>query len=163
MDSDGSNLKRLTKNPGIDDWHPAAHPFEYKVIYESGPSGREDIFIIDADGQNMQKITKSDRGYRVPKFLIDGSKIIFMGFDNNNLHQIFAIDTNGENLVQITNLPGGAELPSSSPDNRFIACGVGPDGNEDIIIMNIDGSGQVQLTNIPGSDGCPVFLYQAKQ
>ena len=163
MDSDGSNLKRLTNNPGVDDWHPAAHPFEYKVIYESGPSGREDIFIIDANGQNMRKISKSDRGYRVPKFLIDGSKIIFMGFDNNNIHQIFAIDTNGENLVQITNLPGGAGLPSSSPDNRFIACNVGPKGNEDIFIMNIDGSGQVQLTNIPGSDGGPVFLYQAKQ
>lgn len=163
MDSDGSNLKRLTNNPGIDDWHPNAHPFEYKVIYESGPSGHEDIFMIDANGENMQKITKSDRRYRVPKFLIDGSKIIFMGFDDNNLPQVFAIDPNGENLVQITNSSGGAGIPSPSPDNKFIAYGGKPNGNDDIFIMNIDGSGQVQLTNIPGDDWGPVFLYQVKQ
>lgn len=162
MDSDGKNLKRLTTNPGIDDWHPAAHPFEYKVIYESGPSGREDIFIIDANGENMQKITKSDRRYRVPKFLIDGSKIIFMGFDNNNLPQVFAIDTNGENLSQITNSPGGAGIPGPSPDNKFIAYN-GQSNGKDIFIMNMDGSGQVQLTNIPGDDWGPVFLYQVKQ
>ncbi len=163
MDNDGSNLKRLTTNPGIDDWHPSAHPFEYKVIYESGPSGSEDIFIIDANGENMKKITKSDRRYRVPKFLIDGSKIIFMGFGDNNLPQVFMIDPNGENLVQITNSPGGAGIPSPSPDNKFIAYGGKPNGNDDIFIMNIDGSGQVQLTNIPGDDWGPVFLYQAKQ
>jgi len=163
MDSDGSNLKRLTNNPGIDDWHPAAHPFEYKVIYESGPPGSEDIFIIDANGENMRKITKSDRRYRVPKFLIDGSKIIFMGFDDNNLPQVFMIDTNGENLVQITNSPGGAGIPSPSPDNKFIAYNGRSNGNEDIFIMNMDGSGQAQLTNIPGDDWGPVFLYQVKQ
>ncbi|MBU4450947.1 MAG: DUF5050 domain-containing protein [Actinobacteria bacterium] len=163
MDSNGSNLKRLTNNPGIDDWHPAAHPFEYKVIYESGPSGSEDIFIIDANGENMQKITKSDRRYRVPKFLIDGSKIIFMGFDNNNLPQVFMIDPNGENLSQLTNSPGGAAIPISSPDNKFIAYNGRPNGGEDVFIMNLDGSGQAQLTNIPGDDWGPVFLYQAKQ
>jgi TolB protein len=162
MDSDGSNLKRLTKNPGIDDWHPGAHPFEYKVIYESGPSGSEDIYMIDANGENMKKITKSDRRYRVPKFLIDGSKIIFMGFDNNNLPQVFMIDTNGENISQITSSPGGAGIPSPSPDNKFIAYNGNPSGSEDIFIMNIDGSGQVQLTNIPGDDWGPVFLYQTK-
>ncbi|MCL4417308.1 MAG: hypothetical protein M1365_11525 [Actinobacteria bacterium] len=163
MDSDGGNLKRLTNNPGIDDWHPAAHPFEYKVIYESGPSGREDIFIIDANGENMRQITKSDRRHRVPKFLIDGYNIIFMGFDDNNLPQVFMIDINGENLVQLTNVPGGAGIPSASPDNKFIAYGGRPDGNDDIFIMNMDGSGIARLTNIPGDDWGPVFLYQIKE
>jgi len=163
MDADGKNLKRLTINPGIDDWHPGTHTFEYKTLYESGPSGHEDIWIIDTNGQNPQKITKSDRRYRVPKMSIDGNKIAFQGFDSNGKSQIFIMDASGENIIQLTDAPEGAGLPSFSPDNKYIVYNSKSGNNDEVYIMNIDGSGKTQLTNFPGDDWGAVFLYQAAE
>ncbi|MBM3708793.1 MAG: hypothetical protein FJW61_00020 [Actinobacteria bacterium] len=163
MDADGKNLKRLTINPGVNDWHPGAHTFEYKTLYESGPSGHEDIWIIDINGQNQVKITKSDRRYRVPKLSIDGSKIAFQGFDGNGKNQVFIMDANGENIVQLTDSPEGAGLPSFSPDNKYIVYNSRSGNNDEVYIMNIDGSGKTQLTNFPGDDWGAVFLYQAAE
>ena len=47
IDSDGSHMKRLTLNASAYDWHPSAHPFQHKIIYESGNVGHEDIYIMD--------------------------------------------------------------------------------------------------------------------
>jgi TolB protein len=163
MDSDGRNLKRLTNNPGVEDWHPGAHPFEYKTLYESGPSGHEDIWIIDINGQNSQKITRSDRRYRVPKMSVDGKKIVYQGFDNNGKPQIFIMDSNGENIIQLTDSPEGAGIPSFSLDNKYIAYNSKSNNNDEVYIMNLDGSGKTQLTNFPGDDWGAVFLYQAAE
>ncbi len=163
VDSDGSNVKRLTLNPGVYDWHPSAHPFEYKVLYETGASGEGGLYIIDYNGENNKKITKSDRNYRVPKMSIDGNKIAFMGYSGDNKADVFIMDSNGENVVQLTNTPENAGLPCFSPDNKFIAYDQAIDGNEEIFIMNIDGSNQTRLTNIPGDDWGPAFMYQVKE
>ena len=34
---------------------PFAHPLEFKIIYESGSIGSEDIFFMDYDGHNIKK------------------------------------------------------------------------------------------------------------
>ena len=33
INSDGTSPVRLTFNPGGDDWHPVAHPFDFKVLF----------------------------------------------------------------------------------------------------------------------------------
>jgi TolB protein len=163
MNSDGSNIKRLTLNPGVYDWHPSAHPFEYKVLYETGASGEGGIYIIDYNGENIKKITKSGRNYRVPKMSIDGNKIAFQSYSSTNKADVFIMDSNGENVVQLTNTPENAGLPCFSPDNKFIAYDQTTGGNEEIFLMNIDGSNQIRLTNIPGADWGPAFMYQVKE
>ena len=162
MDSDGKNLKRLTNNPGIDDWHPCAHPFEYKVVYESGRSESEEIWEIDINGKNLKRISKPGMRYRVPKVLIDGKKILFMGFDGNHRPQAFLMDYNGENVVQITNLEVGAGIPSMSPDNKLITFN-SSGGAADVYVMNMDGSSITQLTNFAGDDWGAVFMYQVAE
>jgi len=160
MDSDGKNLKRLTNNPGIEDWHPGAHPFEYKVIYESGNADSEEIWEVDINGKNTRRISKPDMRYRVPKVSPDGKKILFMGYDGNHRTQVFLMDYNGENVVQLTNLEISAGLPSISPDNKLIAFS-SAGGAAEIFIMNSDGSSLTQLTNFAGDDWGVVFMYQA--
>jgi TolB protein len=159
MESDGSNTKRLTTNPQLDNWHPYSHPFEYKIVYESGFTGNEEIWEMDLDGQNNNRISKGGINYRAPKYSIDGNKIAFMGRDSNNIEQVFIMDSNGENVVQLTDGPEGARLPSFSPDNRHIVYNTFAAGGN-IFIMNADGSQKIQLTNTPGSDWGAVFMYQ---
>ena len=159
IDSDGSNTKRLTFNPEADDWHPRAHPFEYKVIYESGTVGHEDIYIMDYDGENIKKISDFNLRKRVPSMSRDGGIIVFGGYEGKT-SDIFTMDYNGENIKKLTDNPENDIHPCISPDNIYIAYDGFINGNKEIIIMNIDGSNKIQLTNMPGDDWGPVFMYQ---
>ena len=158
MESDGSKLTRLTKNPGLEDWHPNAHPFEYKVLFEMGHTGDEQAFEMNLDGSNIRQVSKPGVSCRVPKYSIDSTKIVYLG-NAGGREQIFVMDINGENIVQLTDAPEGARLPTFSPDNRYIVYN-SSGAVQEIILMNTDGSGKTQLTNNPGDDWGAVFMYQ---
>ena len=156
VNSDGSNMKRLTFNPGVDDWHPYGHPFQYKVIYESGPTGNEDLYIMDYDGENIKRISDINMRKRVPAISVDGKIIVFS--DNS---AIYTMDSNGENIKKISGSLVKSRHPDISPDNKYITFESIIDGQEEIFIVNLDGSNLKRLTFIPGIDYDPVFLYQA--
>lgn len=157
INSDGSNRKRLTFNASSYDWHPFAHPFLYKVIFESGVAGYEDIFIMDYDGKNIEKISESNIRKRVPCMSIDGELIAFM--EDGDTRYIYLMDGNGENIRKITGRPD-SEHPFISPDNQYIAFNSIADGQSEIFIINIDGTGETRLTNIGGDDWGAAFMYQ---
>ena len=56
MNRDGSNLRRLTNNPAIDTT-PTWSPSGTQIAFTSDRSGSPQIYIIDADGLNLRKIT----------------------------------------------------------------------------------------------------------
>lgn len=155
INSDGSSMKRLTLNPGMDDWHPYGHPFQYKVLYESGPSGNERLYIMDYNGKNIEKISDADMRYRTPAISIDGQTIAFS--DNES---IYTMDSSGEDMQKISGNLSRCRHPDISPDNKYIAFESMVDGQEEIFIAAPDGSNLKRLTAIPGNDYDPAFLYQ---
>jgi len=158
MNSDGSGRKRLTFDAGTDDWHPFAHPYRYRVIFESGTVGHEDIYIMDHDGDNIERLSESNIRKRVPSMSVDGQYILFMGYEDN-LAFVYIMDENGENIRKISNRRKSGH-PFISPDNSIIAFESSVDRQNEIFIINLDGSGETRLTNIPGDDWDPVFMYQ---
>jgi Tol biopolymer transport system component len=158
MNSDGSSRKRLTFNPDAYDWHPFAHPYRQRVIYESGAVGHEDLYIMDYDGDNIEKISKRDARKRVPCMSVDGEYIAFMGYEGETRF-VYIMDGDGENIRKISDRPN-SEHPFISPDNRVIAFNSYVDGQSEIFIINMDGSGETRLTSIPGDDWGPAFVYQ---
>jgi len=152
-------MRRLTFNPSAYDWHPFGHPFQYKVIYESGTVGNEDLYIMDYDGKNIKRISSINMRKRVPAISVDGKIIAFMGYEGANSF-IYTMDSNGENIRKLTDSPVNCGHPSISPDNAFITFQGKVDRQDEIYIINLDGSGLTRLTNIPGNDWDPVFMYQ---
>ena len=157
MNSDGSSKKRLTFNNGSYDWHPFAHPFQYRVIYESGSTGNEKLYIMDYDGENIERLSSDNMRMRVPGMSVDGKYIVFMGEGDNRY--VYIMDGDGENIRLISQRPN-SEHPSISPDNELIAFNSYVDGQSEIFIIGMDGSGETRLTSIPGEDWGPVFIYQ---
>ncbi|HHT78459.1 MAG TPA: DUF5050 domain-containing protein [Actinobacteria bacterium] len=159
MNSDGTNQIRLTFSPGIDDWHPFAHPFEFKIIYESGSIGNEDIYFMNYNGSDISRVSDFQIRKRVPGISKDGKYIVFAGYEQN-FSSIFIMNSDGSGLKKLTDNPAYNVQPCISPDNQFIAFYSDITGNDEIYIMNLDGSDIRKLTDIPGDDWGPVFLYQ---
>jgi hypothetical protein len=159
INSDGSNMKRLTLNPGASDWHPCGHPFQYKLIYESGNVRDEDIYIMDYNGDDVEKISDIDMRKRVPAFSVDGKIIVFAVYEDDNSY-IYTMDANGENLKNISGSLTKCSHPSISPDNSYIAFECITDGQEELYIVSPDGTDLNRLTNTAGNDSDPVFMYQ---
>lgn len=158
INSNGSNMKRLTFNPGAYDWHPFGHPFQYKVIYESGNVRNEDLYLMDYDGKNIKRVSDINMRKRVPTISIDGKIIAFMGYEGEN-SSIYTMNSNGENLRKLTGSLVNCYHPNISPDNAHIIFNSIVNKQDEIFIMNLDGTGITQLTNNPGKDWDPVFMY----
>ncbi len=159
IDSDGTDLERLTLNPSANDWHPYGHPFKYKVVYEAGPVGNEDLYIMDYDGNNIEKISDVNMRKRTPAISVDGKIIVFVSYEGKS-RIITTMDGNGENITKLTATETDGSHPDISPDNAYITFEGDVSGQSEIFVMNLDGSNLTRLTNIAGDDWDPVFMYQ---
>jgi len=161
INTDGTQIKRITFNTGADDWHPYTHPFKYNVIYESGVPGHEDIYIMDFDGNNIQKISDTPMRKRVPTVSIDGAIIAFVSYEGNDFF-IYTMDQNGDNIIRLPGAPINSGHPDISPDNKYItfqARTSGGNDNSEIYIMDMDGKNLTRLTNTGGKNWDPVFVF----
>lgn len=120
----------------------------------------KEIYIMDYDGANQQKVT-SNRSLNISaSWCPDGQCLAYMtyqsGYPDIVLQNIFgqigmSKPAHGTDGVQ-------NYLPRVSPDGTKIAYGSTRNGEAmDIYVVNRDGSGQRRLTNNPANDGAPTW------
>ena len=56
VNSDGTNLKRLTNNPSLDT-HPSISADNKYIAFDSNLSGNHEIYIMNFDGTNLRQLT----------------------------------------------------------------------------------------------------------
>ena len=101
-----------------------------------------EIYVINADGTQLQRLTKHPAHDRAPAWSPDGRKLAF--FSGRNARPrifsggIYLMDADGKNLKELTN--GGEEFPSWSPDGRKLACSAFVGDGHRVGVMNADGS-----------------------
>jgi Tol biopolymer transport system component len=157
--SDGTGQKRLTFNSSYNDWHPNGHPFKYEVIYESGVTGKENIYVMSHSGSGIRKIGGSGPRRRVPDVSNDGKKITYMRYSGSN-SDIWIMDYNGQNEIKLTSNPDWDGHPSFSPDDKYIIYDEIKGSKEDLIIIDIASGAKTNITNSSSIDEDPSFLYQ---
>jgi len=150
MQPDGKNPHPLTDKDDID---PTWSPDGSKIAFASSRVGARQLFIMNADGSNIQQVTNlSNMGGR-STWSPDGTRLAFYRGTAGD-HNIFIINVDGTGLVQLTN--GGDNLgPSWSLDGNWIAFTSFRDGNNEIYIIHPDGTGVARLTNNSISDRQP--------
>jgi Tol biopolymer transport system component len=156
---DGTGQKRLTFNSTYNDWHPNGHPFKYEIIYESGITGKENIYVMSHSGSGIRKIGGSGPRRRVPDVSNDGTKITYMRYSGNN-SDIWIMDYSGQNETKLTSNPDWDGHPSFSPDDKYIIYDEIKGSREDLIIINLASGGKTNITNSSSIDEDPSFLYQ---
>ncbi len=159
MNSDGSNLQRLTETEAAED-HPAWSPDGRKISFDADYDGDGfyEIYTLDADGTNLTRLTANAANDQFADWSPDGTRIAFAS-DRNGNWDIFVMDADGSNQRALTDSSDWELFPAWSPDGMQIAYnGLAPRSrNTDVYVMPADGSETRQLTNAPGFDENPAW------
>lgn len=136
--------------------NPSFSPDGSKIVFGSVRDGVGDIYMINADGTNLKRLTNTSAYEGEPNFSPDGSKIVFISErDNSSNGEIYMMNADGSNQKRLTFSKFYNFNPSFSHDNSKIvfARDLGQH-TLDIFIMNADGSNQTRVTydRIPKSN-----------
>ena len=169
MDTDGGNQQNLTNNPSEDE-SPSWSPDGERIVFSARRAGNvenkfgitDEIYVMDADGGNEQRLTDNRNNDWDPVWSPDGNRIAFMSDRKGDLvnFDIYVMDADGGNLQNLTNHRGWDGSPSWSPDGNRIAFNSDRAGarNYEIYVMDADGGNLQNLTNNPVSDASPAWL-----
>jgi Tol biopolymer transport system component len=182
----GIDLVNLTHSPGYDaegSFSPdgtqvvfcslrAAFPLEklspeLRTRYEKDPSWFGDIYIMNADGSNVRRLTDA-RGYDGgPFFSPDGQRIIWRHFEENGaIADIWTMKTDGSDKRRITDFKSMSWAPFYHPSGKYIIFTSNKFGFENFELFIVDANGErepVRVTFTPGFDGLPVFSPDGKK
>jgi len=178
-DFSGGNIRNLTKTLGYDaeaSWSPDGKLIafasnrrayaeklsdEEAVLFKANPASMIDIYIMDADGSNVKRLTHTKTYDGGPFFSPDGKRIVWRRFSENGREaEIFTMAIDGSDQKQITRLNVMSWAPFYHPSGKYIIFATNVHGhrNFELYIVDVDGKKDpVRVTDKEGFDGLPVF------
>jgi TolB protein len=178
IQADGKKQKKLTNEEGFD-VSPAYSPDGRRIAftssrsmppgYQGEPRFYSELYVMDADGSNVQQITFSEglTDFQ-PAWSPDGRRIVIArgpGTPPPPDHltaptDLWIIDLASGQERQLTDSAETWEgFADWSPDGRRIAFegDLAEPGNDDVYTIGVDGGGLQRLTSRPGFDGDPRY------
>jgi Tol biopolymer transport system component len=109
----------------------------------------EDIYVMNADGTNVQQLTNNPGPEFDPMWSPDGKRIVYRDSRRgpNQDDEIYLMNADGSGQTNLTNNPANDWGAAWSPDGTWIAFNSTRAGDiPQLFVMNADGSGVEQLT-----------------
>ena len=135
-------------------------PKQAQIAFQSDRHGKDEIYVMDADGKNPRRLTNNPANDQDPVWSPDGQRIAFLSYRDRNL-EIYVMDADGKNPRNLTNNPAEDWDPAWSPDGLGIAFVSKRDGNYEIYVMDANGGNLSRLTNDPAWDLGPDWFDPA--
>lgn len=151
MDIQTNAITRLTFREGTQDANPTISPDGSRIAFQSKIDDNWEIFVMDANGENIKQLTFNPADDIEPAWSPQGNQI---GFSTNRAenYEIYRMDVDGSNKTNLTQNKANDTWPSWSPDAGQIAFQsdrVAPgSGQFELFIMNNDGNEQNQITGL---------------
>lgn len=127
------------------------------IAFSSNRGGDFDLYLMDADGSNIRRVTSGPGADGDPAWTPDGRRIIFTSARSGS-SQIYSMAVDGTDPRPLTTAGGGNSAPTVSPDGRSIAFVSARDGNDEIYRMDVDGGNQTNLSATREREAAPRFL-----
>jgi len=119
---DGTMPYQDLTNPNEDSRQPNWSPAGDRMLYQKFSDGQWDIWTMNSDGTNHQKVTRGSGDKTDASFSPDGQWIVYSSNESGlAFANLFIIPVSGGNAVRITRYEGYDGAPSWSPDGKKIA------------------------------------------
>ena len=91
-----------------------------QIAFMSDRAGNWQIYVMDPNGKNLQRLTNNAHNDRSPSWSPDGERIAFESW-RHGPDEIYVMDADGSNPQRLTNNGHDDRSPSWSPDGKRIA------------------------------------------
>jgi Tol biopolymer transport system component len=183
---DGSDLVNLTHSPGYDA-EGAFSPDGKQIVFCSlrsafplekvpadqrdrcakDPSWFGDIYIMNADGSNVRRLTTAPGYDGGPFFSPDGLRIVWRHFEENGMiADVWTMKLDGSDKQRVTDFKSMSWAPFYHPSGKYFIFTSNKLGFENFELFLVDAKGEhepVRVTFTPGFDGLPVFSPDGKK
>jgi uncharacterized protein YjdB len=130
---------------------PAVSPDGSRVAFVSTRDGNPEIYVMDADGTNLTRVTNDPLPDGRPVFTPDGAGLVFQSqrtVAGKQFLEIYTVALDGTGLKALTT-DSLNQTPTVSPDGGTIAYASTRNKNSDIWLMSRDGGNQRNFTKSP--------------
>ena len=141
-------------------------------------TSNSDIYVMDADGSNIKRITTYEKDDYDPEWAADSKGVYFISV-RNGAPEIFYYSLNEDKTTQITYISTGVDAPVLSPNGELIAfstdvypeCGANDECNKSTDTSAADGPVQAYVadhllfrhwTNYSAGKYTHIFIYNLK-
>lgn len=144
-----------------------ALPPEDRKLADINPSHFGDLYIMDADGSNVRRLTDAPGYDGGPFFSADGSRIVWRRFNTEGtLADIYTMAPDGSDVRRLTDFGSMSWAPYFHPSGDYVIFAGNKFGFENFELFLVDAQGEkepVRVTDTPGFDGLPVFSPDGKR
>ncbi len=164
---DGSQARNLTGGGAANNAFPSFSPDGRWIVFRSGRDGNHEIYLMDADGGNVRRLTHDNATDTMPSFAPDGRQIAFTSKRGDD-YEIYTLNLQADGrpgeLRRITTSPGLDTHPVYSPDGKWLVFTSQRGGLNDeeplITIFNPQPYGEIHAVRL--ADGLVVRLTHNK-
>ena len=119
------------------------------IVFSSDRHGNNEIYVTDASGSKVSRLTNHLASDTHPSWSPDGQKIVFTS-DREGHQDIFIMNIDGSEQINVSRDPGEDYDPVWSPDGTKILFTSERETGREVFVMNLNGSGQDRLSNNAG-------------
>jgi Tol biopolymer transport system component len=177
---DGSNLRQLTRTPGYDaeaSFSPDGQLVVFSSLREAYPTNKlsaadlkrletdpswfADIYLMNADGSNVRRLTDTPGYDGGPFFSPDSRRIVWRRFnESGDRADVYTMNVDGSDVRRLTDFGAMSWAPYFHPSGRYIIFTANKlgFGNFELFLVDAEGTREpVRVTYTDGFDGLPVF------
>ncbi|NNE94091.1 MAG: M28 family peptidase [Verrucomicrobiales bacterium] len=161
---DGSKIVFASNRQAYDEENPMSE--EDQKFFKLDKKFAMEIYIADADGSNVKRLTNADGYDGGPFFSSDGKKICWRRFDRKGMTaEIFTMNIDGTEQKQLTKIGAMSWAPMFHPTGEYLIFATNKHGfaNFELYLVRANGNGEpVRVTHTEGFDGLPAFSPDGK-
>ncbi len=126
-----------------------------RIVFYSEREGNPDIYSMNPDGSDLQRLTHDPAYDDAPALSPDGTRIVFLtsrhdpeGVAPNFVYEIYIMDSDGQNQRRLTTTDAAENHPAWSPDGKRISFDADYDGDgyAEIYRMHVESMNVTRLT-----------------
>lgn len=125
-----------------------------RVAFISADSGHKELYVVDVDGANLQRLTQDKTISNGPAWSKDGMQIAYTSY-KQGYPDVYVIDLRTGQRKRVAYFPGINSGPAFAPDGETLALTLSKDGNPEIYTMPAQGGTPNRVTRTRGTETSP--------